>query len=197
MKNALEKRKPTYKLIDGIPIWQHFKNGSGEDEEIKLIGDDFGRFAEILGKRVVRKLMRKGGILEELFPGIEICAVKNSDRIKMVNGAKIELGDTTFEIGHKNGIGFGKKILIFEIKHGKFQIEQNQLRRYCSIIEKPEEYFPKANEVKIVYLMFNYINTFGGSASYSIYELDKDFAHRILYNEQEPNELELLSEEYP
>lgn len=48
------------------------------------------------------------------------------------------------------------------------------------MIKTPGEYFPKANEVKVIFLMFDQIDTMGCSASYSIGELDKNIALKIL-----------------
>ena len=61
-------------MIDGIPIWQHLKNGTKKNN-IKLVATDYGGFAEIVGKRVLNRLTENGGILEELFPSIDIISV--------------------------------------------------------------------------------------------------------------------------
>jgi hypothetical protein len=182
MDECVSKTRRHYKMVDGIPIWQHLKNGV-KDNKVKLIGKDYGEFAETIGKRVLNKLTKKGGILDELFPEIEIISVHASPKTRIIDGAKIELGDLTLEIDYKDGSGrFRKKIVIFEIKHGRFQIEQNQLRRYCFAINDPDAYFPKADEVKVVFMMFDRIDTVNGSAYYSISELDKEFATEILEN---------------
>lgn len=171
-----------YDMVDGIPIWRHLKSGDTENK-IKLIGPDYGKFAEILGKRVLDKLTERGGILQEIFLGIDIISVQPSPKVRILTNAKIELGDLVLEISYKDGSGkFGKKVVIFEIKHGRFQIEQNQLRRYCIMINNPGEYFPKADEVKIIFMMFDKINTNKGSASYIMHELSKDLAIKILEN---------------
>lgn len=170
------------KTIDGIPIWQHLRNGA-KNNNVKLVSTDYGGLAEIVGKRTLNKLTEKGGILEELFPEVEIISVHDSHKIRILAHAKIELGDLILEISYKDSSGrFGKKIVIFEIKHGHFQIEQNQLMRYCFMINNPDEYFPKANEVKVIFMMFDRINTMKGSASYSIHELDKGLVAKILEN---------------
>jgi hypothetical protein len=174
--------KKHYKMVDGVPIWQHLKNGA-KDHKVKLVARDYGEFAEIVGRRVLNRLTEKGGILDELFPEIEIISVHTSPKTRIIADAKIELGDLTLEIDYKDGSGrFRKKIVIFEIKHGHFQIEQNQFRRYCLMINNPDGYFPKADEVKVVFMMFGRIDTIGGSASYSISELDKEFASKVLEN---------------
>lgn len=175
-----------YDMIDGVPIWKHLKGGVTENK-IKLIGPDYGKFAEILGKRVLDKLTDRGGILVDIFPEIEIVSVQTSPRVRILTNAKIELGDLVLEISYKNCSGeFGKKVVIFEIKHGHFQIQQNQLRRYCLMINSPGEYFPKADEVKVIFMMFDRINTNKGSASYYMSELGKDLVTKILENSPVP-----------
>lgn len=175
--------KQIYNMIDGIPIWQHLKNGA-EETKVKLIAADYGKFAEILGGRILHKLTEMGGILEDIFPGIDIVSVQTSPRMTILYRKKIEIGDLVLEISCKDSCSgtFGKKIVIFEIKHGRAPIEQNQLRRYCLMVNNPEEYFPKADEVKVIFLMFSDINTKKSSASYSICELSKILARRILEN---------------
>jgi hypothetical protein len=174
--------KKVYKMVDDIPIWQHLKNGV-EDVNIKLVATDYGEFAEIVGRRVLNKLTEKGGILGDLFHEVEIISVQSSPKIRILHNAKIELGDLILEISYKDSSGkFGKKLVIFEIKHGHFQIEQNQLMRYCFMINSPGEYFPNANEVKVIFMIFDRINTMNGSASYHMKELDKTLVTKILEN---------------
>lgn len=175
-----------YKMVDGIPIWQHLKNGV-KDNKIKLVATDYGRFAEIVGNRTLNRLTEKGGILEELFPSIDIISVHRSPKIRVLANAKIEMGDLILEIDYKDSFGqFRKKVVIFEIKHGHFQIEQHQLRRYCFMINNPGAYFPKTDELKVVFMMFDRINTMKCSASYSMHELDKELATKILENSPLP-----------
>jgi hypothetical protein len=175
--------KHAYNMIDGIPIWQHLKNGA-EEKQVKLTARDYGKFAEILGERILYKLTEKGGILKDMFPGTDIVSVQKSPRMRILARAKVEMGDLALEISCKDSYSgmFGKKIVIFEIKHGRAPIEQNQLTRYCSMINDPGEYFPKAGEVRVIFLFINVINTKKGSASYSICELGKDLATKILGN---------------
>lgn len=183
-----------YKMVDGIPIWQHLKNGAKKNN-IKLVATDYGGLAEIVGKRVLNKLTEKGGILEDIFPGIEIISVQGSPKIRILANAKIEMGDLVLEIDYKDSSGrFKKKVVIFEIKHGCFQIEQNQLRRYCFMINNPGAYFPKADELKVVFMMFDRINTMKSSASYSIQELDKELATKILENSPFPEVYSLVQD---
>ena len=188
-----------YKMVDGIPIWQHLKNGT-KNNNIKLVGSDYGGFAEIIGKRTLN-ILTKNGILEEIFPSIEIISVHNSPKIRVLTSGKIEMGDLALEIDYKDSSGrIRKKVVIFEIKHGRFQIEQNQLRRYCFMINNPDVYFPKADELKVVFMMFDRINTIKCSASYSIHELDKELVTKILENyplpevyslDQDPNVIDI------
>lgn len=166
-------------MIEGIPIWQHLKNNIVE-KDIQLIGPDYGKFAEILGKRELRRLTKKEGILDKIFPNVSIVSTKRMPRIKIEKSSLYERGDLALEVSYKNDTAFGKKVVIFEIKHGKFQVEQNQLRRYCAMIDDPGAYFPKADEVKVIYMMFNEIDTLNCSATYYIHELDKNLAHKIL-----------------
>ncbi len=175
--------KQAYSMIEGVPIWKHLKNGV-EENMVKLVANDYGKFAEILGQRILYGLTRKGGILEDMFPGNDIISVQKSPRMRIFARAKIEMGDLALEISCKDSCSgiFRKKIVIFEIKHGKSPIGQNQLRRYCSMIDNPEEYFPKADEVKIIFLMISSINTNDGYALYSICELGKDLVTKILEN---------------
>ncbi len=182
-----ENQKPTdrkiYKMIDSIPIWVHLRNGA-EKTKINLMANDYGRLAEILGNRVLDNILQKEGILDNMFSDIEIISTHFIKKFRVLERAKIGLGDIVLEVDYKKDGAFGKKIVIFEIKHGKIIIEQNQLRRYCSMILKPGKYFHKADEVKVIYMIFDSIDTFNASAFYSIKEVDKDFARKVL--EQEP-----------
>lgn len=168
-------------MLDGIPMWKHLKNGA-EETQIHLKANDYGKLAEILGNRVLGDILQRGGILDDIFPGIEIVSTHVVERFKALERAKIGLGDIVLEVDYRKDGKFGKKMIIFEIKHGKMIIDQNQLRRYCSMIIRPDEYFHKADEVKIIYMMFDNIDTLNALASYSIQEFDKDFARKIMEN---------------
>ena len=182
-----ENQKPTekkiYKMIDGIPMWKHLKNGA-EETKISLKANDYGKLTEILGNRVLKDKLQRGGIIDNLFPGIEIIAIHMPKQFKILERAKIGLGDIVLEVDYKKDGRFGKKIVVFEIKHGKIIIGQNQLRRYCSMVLNPEEYFHKADEARVIYIMFDNIDTLNASAFYSIQEIDKDFARKVM--KQEP-----------
>lgn len=181
-------------MVDGIPIWQHLKNGV-KDNNVKLVSSDYGAFAEIVGWRILNKLTKKGGILKELFPCLEIISVQGSPKTRILKDAKIELGDLILEISYKDSSGgFGKKVVIFEIKHGHFQVEQNQLMRYCFMVNNPDAYFPKADEVKVIFMMFDRINTMKGSASYTMGELSKELVAKILENSPIPEFYDLTQD---
>lgn len=181
-----ENQKPTdrkiYNMIDSIPVWVHLKNGA-EKTKINLKSSDYGKLAEILGNRVLDNILQKGGIVDNMFSDIEIISTHFIKKFKVLERAKIGLGDIVLEVDYKKDGAFGKKIVIFEIKHGKIIIEQNQLRRYCSMILKPGEHFHKADDVKVVYMIFDNIDTLNASAFYSIKEIDKDFAIKVLGQE--------------
>lgn len=182
-----ENQKPTdrkiYKMIDSIPVWVHLKNGA-EKIKINLQASDYGKFAEMLGNRVLNNILQRGGILDNMFSDIEIVSVHFINKFKILERAKIGLGDVVIEVDYKKDGIFGKKIVVFEIKHGKVIIDQNQLRRYCSMILNPGEHFHKADEVKVIYMTFDDIDTLNASAFYYIKEIDKDFARKVM--EQEP-----------
>ncbi len=175
--------KKIYKMVDSIPVWTYLKNGA-ERTKIKLIANDYGKLAETLGNRILYDILQRGEILDNMFSDIEIIATHFIKKFKVLKRAKIGLGDVVIEVDYKKDGVFGKKIVIFEIKHGKMIIEQNQLRRYCSMILNPGEHFNKADEVKIIYVIFDDIDTMDASAFYSIEEMDKDFARKVM--EQEP-----------
>ena len=182
-KNQKPTDKKIYKMIDSIPVWTHLKNGA-ERTKMKLIANDYGKLSEILGNRILNNILQKGGIVDNMFSDIEIIATQFIKKFKILERAKIGLGDIVLEVDYKKDGAFGKKIVIFEIKHGKIIIEQNQLRRYCSMVLNPGEHFHKADEVKVIYMIFDDIDTLNASAFYSIKEIDKEFARKVM--EQEP-----------
>lgn len=174
--------KKIYSMVDGMPLWRHLKSSSLENEMI-LTDKDYGKFAEFLGKKKINYLVKKGEILNDIFPGISIISIsKIKSKRKTRYGT--EIGDIAFELSYKNEEKYGKKIIVFEIKYGASHIRQYQIRRYCSMIDKPEEYFPKADEVKVVYVFFNEIDTINRSASYQMCELDKELVDKILQSEE-------------
>jgi len=180
--------KKIYKMIDSIPVWTHLKNGA-EKTKIKLIANDYGKLSEILGNRILNNILEKGGIVDNIFSDIEIIATHFIKKFKVLERAKIGLGDIVLEVDYKKDGVFGKKIVIFEIKHGKIIIEQNQLRRYCSMVLNPGEHFHKADEVKVIYMIFDDIDTLNASAFYSIKEMDKDFARKVMKQESVGEEI--------
>lgn len=171
--------KKIYEMIDGLPLYKHIKSGSTEIET-KLIDHDYGKFAEILGKKIINYSSKNGGF-SDIFPGICIISI-NKIMSKRRAGCKrgTEIGDSAYEISYKDGDKYGKKVVVFEIKYGASRIKQNQIGRYCDMIDKPGEYFPKADEVKVIYLFFSKIDTVTGLVSYRICELDEGLTNKIL-----------------
>jgi hypothetical protein len=176
-------RRKIYNMIDSTPMWMHLQNGA-KKTKIKLIGNDYGKLAEILGKRVLDDILKEGGILDDMFPDIDVICTNRIRNVKKLERAG--LGDIIVEVDYKKDGIYGKKMVIFEIKHGKIVIDQNQLRKYCSMRLNPGEYFKKADELKVIYMIFDDLDTLGASATYYLKEMDKDFARRIL--EQPPVE---------
>lgn len=168
-----------YKKIDGMSIRQHINNNAVYKDAV-LLDTDYGRFAEVLGNRI----LRGGGILKEIFPGMHISSVKELDRIKIEKGSYHQRGDLILQISYENGGVFRKKVVIFEIKyrdkHGNGKISSNQLVRYCNMVCSPEEYFHKADEVKVIFMIFDKIDITTGSVSYHMSELSKDLASKVL-----------------
>lgn len=177
--NKRPTEKKIFEMIDGIPIWSHLKNGISEIE-IRLTDQDYGKMGEVIGNRIIDKITKRDGIFEDLFPTIKIINVHNIEKV-IKDG--IGLGDKILELAYKKDLNFGKKIVIFEIKHGKVVIEQNQLRRYCSMIINPEQFFNKADELRLIFVMIDKLDTVNASTNYSLKEIDKDFACTILANE--------------
>lgn len=169
-----------FSMIDGLPLHKHLKNGSHEDEMV-LIDHDYGKFAEVLGKKMVNYASRNGGF-SDIFPGICILSThKIMSKRRTRHGP--EIGDIAFELSYKEGDKYGKKIIIFEIKYGVSRIKRSQIRKYCDMTDKPGEYFPKADEVKVIYIFFNKIDTVSGFTSYQICELSKELANKVLQSE--------------
>lgn len=171
--------KKIYEMIDGLPLYKHLKSGSTEIET-KLIDHDYGKFAEILGKKIINYSSKNGGF-SDIFPGICIISInrimsKRRSRCKR----NAEIGDAAYEISYNDGDKYGKKVVIFEIKYGVSRIKQCQIERYCNMIDKPGEYFHKADEVKVIYLFFSKIDTVTGLVSYRIGELGEELTNKIL-----------------
>lgn len=175
--------KKIYEMIDGLPLYKHLKSGSTEIEYM-LIDHDYGKFAEIIGKKIINYSAKNGGF-SDLFPGISIVSIN-----KIVSKRKFgcrrgtEIGDTAYEISYKDGDRYGKKVIIFEIKYGVSRIKQSQIGRYCDMIDKPGEYFHKADEVKVIYLFFSKIDTVTGLVSYRIGELGEELTNKILESQE-------------
>jgi DNA replicative helicase MCM subunit Mcm2 (Cdc46/Mcm family) len=88
--------------------------------------------------------------------------------------------DDRKEDGNEKDGGYGQKIVIFEVKHGNILIGRFQFEKYCRIISDPKSYFPKAEDVSVIFMMFDQIDTLNKKASYSVYELDNELARKFL-----------------
>lgn len=162
--------KAKYELIDGIPIWVHLKNGASADFVADLTAGDMGIIAERVGKRILSQSLKD--MCEMFFPSIGVLSAKKI----MIHG----YGDYLVEISYKDSNGYGKKILLFEIKHGKVHISQQQIKKYSSLLLNPDQYFRKADEIKIIYMIFEVIDTVNKKVHYYFSELNKDFGKLIL-----------------
>lgn len=174
--------KITHLKIDDIPIWRHLKDGATK-KEICLTNKDAGKFAEIIGSRILWNF-NKSKILNEMFPDIHILSANRM--------TGLGVGDVAYKISYKKNGGknggkddgkdgeYGQKIVIFEIKHGNILIGRFQFEKYCRIISDPKNYFPKAEDVSVIFMMFEQIDTLNKKASYSVYELDKELARNFL-----------------
>lgn len=118
---------------------------------------------------------KKTGILNYIFPNISIISAKR----------RTGIGDVGYIISYKIDGKYRQKVIIFEIKHGRIWVKRHQFEKYCRIITQPEIYFPKADEVKIVFMMFNGIDIKNKTTDYSLRELDKELAHKFLENEND------------
>jgi hypothetical protein len=169
--------KITHLKIDDIPIWKHLKDGATKKETC-LTNKDAGKFAEIIGSRILWNF-NKSKILNEMFPDIDIVSANRM--------TGLGVGDVAYKISYKKDDGkdgkdggYGQKIVIFEVKHGNILIGRFQFEKYCRIISDPKSYFPKAEDVSVIFMMFDQIDTLNKKASYSVYELDNELARKFL-----------------
>ncbi len=156
--------------IDNIPIWKHLKDGATK-KETELTNKDAGKFAEIIGRRILWNF-KKSKILNEIFPDIDIISANRM--------TGLGVGDVAYKISYKKGDEYGQKIAIFEVKHGNILIGNFQFEKYCRIITDPKNYFPKAEDVSVIFMMFEQIDNINMKASYSVYELDNKLAVKYL-----------------
>ncbi len=175
---SLKVEKKEYEMFEGIPIWKHLEN-NGTLHETHLWGSDYGVLAERIGKRVIHLKIKYEKFLNELFPDIEIISVFHRIKFKSAKRSR-EYGDYCVEISYKSNGKYGKKVLIVEIKHGLIHIHQKQIRRYSNYIINPSAYFRKADEVKIIFMLFTEINTLNATASYYLSEFNKEIANKII-----------------
>lgn len=175
---SLKVEKKEYEIFEGLPIWKHLEN-NGTFHETYLCGSDYGVLAERIGKRIVRLKIKYEKFLNELFPDIEIISVNHRIKFKSAKRSR-EYGDYCVEISYKSNGKYGKKVLIVEIKHGLIHIHQKQIRRYSNYILNPSTYFRKADEVRIIFMLFTEINTLTATASYYLSEFNKEIANKII-----------------
>ena len=175
--------KDIYELHDGIPIWAHLIN-NGSEHTTHIKGEEYGKMAEWIGKRELRNLINNEHLLDKMLPDTAIISIKR--RTKRSNRS-LEYGDYCLEISYEHPIfsacdkrRYGKKIVIIEIKHGKVQISQQQIQRYAKYIFNPEAYFRKADEVIIMFMLFNKIDTLHANAKYFFCEFNKNLAGKII-----------------
>lgn len=173
----ISEGKVSHLKIDDIPIWKHLKDGATKKETC-LTNKDAGKFAEIIGSRILWNF-NKSKILNEIFPDINIISANRM--------TGLGVGDVAYKISYKKDDGkdgkdggYGQKIVIFEVKHGNILIGRFQFEKYCKIIRDPKNYFPKAEDVSVIFMMFEQIDTLNKKASYSVYELDKELARKFL-----------------
>ena len=169
-QKKFSENKVSQMKIDGIPIWKHLKDGATKKETC-LTNKDAGRFAELIGGRILWNF-NKSKILNEMFPDINIVSANRM--------TGLGVGDYIYQISYKKGDGYGQKIAIFEVKHGNILIGRFQFEKYCRIITDPKNYFPKAEDVTVIFMMFEQIDIINMKASYSIYELDNELARKFL-----------------
>lgn len=163
--------KAKYELIDGIPIWVHLKNGASADFVADLTAGDMGTIAERIGKRILSQSLKDKYFLKIFFPTINVLSTKEI----RIHG----YGDYLVEVSYEDSNGYGKKMLLFEIKHGKVHISQQQIKKYSSLLLNPDQYFRKADEIKVIYMIFEMIDTVNKKVHYYFSELNKDFGKLI------------------
>lgn len=175
---SLKIEKKEYEMHDGIPIWKHLEN-NGTVHETYIRGSDYGVMAERIGKRDINIKIKYEGLLNKIFPDINILSLFHRTKFKSSKQSR-EYGDYCLEVSYESNGQYGKKVLIVEIKHGLVKIHQNQIRKYSNYIINPSAYFRKADEVKIIFMIFTEINTMETSASYFLCEFNKELANRII-----------------
>ncbi len=178
--------KEIYKTQDGISLWKHLVD-NGKEHKIILRGVDCSKLAERVGKRELNKLIKSDNLLDKLFPDMTIISINR--KIKKSNRS-LEYGDYCIEISYmkhsdiwlpeNSKMRYGKKVVIIEIKHGKIEISQQQIRRYSKYIITPSAYFRKSDEVRIIFMLFTEINIINATATYFLCEFNKELANKII-----------------
>ncbi len=156
-------------MTEEKPCWKELSDNQSPDFEVELIPQDFGIIAERIGIRILRTILLKKGSINRFYPATKILYTMPTT------------GDWDYgiEIQYRLGKEYGKKLLIFEIKHGK-NIPHKQLYTYSDMIINPKNYFPEVDEVKVFYMMFDFVDTLNRIASYHFCELEKPLAKRVL-----------------
>lgn len=170
--------KEQFDMQDGFPIWKHLMN-NGQKHKAGLRGGDYGKLAEWIGIREVKECIKFRNLITDIFP--DIIPLSLSRRVRK-KSKHLEYGDYCLQISYKdkNGTRYGKKILIIEIKHGHIQISQQQILRYSKYLIDPAAYFRKADEVKVIFMIFTKINTINASATYLFCEFNQELAYKII-----------------
>lgn len=165
--------KVVYEMINGIPMWWHITDNGDDGYDAEITSGDNGKIAERIGTRLLSNGLKNRTLIKMFYPDIEVLSFKK------LNGE----GDYLIEISYRYPDGYGKKILLFEIKYGKVDISQSQIKKYSSMLLNPDQYFKKADEVKIVYMIFDKVDTVNQTVHYYFSVLKKDFAKLILDRE--------------
>lgn len=171
----MNKPKDIYKMVNDRPMWQNLEE-SGWVYQQKLRAIDYGFMAETLARSLLHDDVMKYRIIDGAFPDIEILATRHIHMPK-------ENGNYIFEVDYTKDGKYGKKALILEVKHGKAMISQQQLRRYCDFTRNPSTFMKKADEVKIVYIFYNTIDTQRGICDIHISELSKSMIDSVVTSE--------------
>lgn len=154
-----------------IKCWEELSNNKTPDYEIKLIPADFGVVAEYVGVRTLIKILASKENLNKFYPNVKTL------QYKKINGD----WDYGIEIHYRKNKEYGKKILIFEIKHGK-NIGHKQMHKYSDMVIDPKKYFPEADEVKVFYMIFENLDTLNRKATYHFCELEQTIAKKDIRN---------------
>lgn len=62
---------------------------------------DYGKFADILGNGILHDILQRRGILDNIFHEIDIVSIHFIRKFKVLERAKIGLGDVVLEVDYK------------------------------------------------------------------------------------------------